>query len=98
MPYFGYQDSKGLKLMKSIDDIINVLNKKILILDGALGTMIQSEELKEKDFRAERFNNHQVNLFGNNDILNLTKPKLCLLYTSPSPRDRQKWGVAGGGG
>ena len=76
MSYFGYQNSEGLKLMKSIDEIINVLNKKILILDGALGTMIQNEELKEKDFRAERFNNHHVNLFGNNDILNLTKPKL----------------------
>ena len=76
MSYFGYQNSEGLKLMKSIDDIINALNKKILILDGALGTMIQNEELKENDFRAERFNNHDVNLFGNNDILNLTKPGL----------------------
>ena len=62
--------------MKSSNEIINVLNRKILILDGAIGTMIQNEELKEKDFRAERFNNHHVNLFGNNDILNLTKPKL----------------------
>ena len=62
--------------MKSNNEIINVLNKKILILDGALGTMIQNEKLKEKDFRAKRFNNHDVNLFGNNDILNLTKPKL----------------------
>ena len=48
--------------MKSSNEIINVLDKKILILDGAIGTMIQNEELKEKDFRAERFNNHQVNL------------------------------------
>ena len=62
--------------MKSSNEIINVLDKKILILDGAIGTMIQNEELKEKDFRAERFSNHEVNLYGNNDILNLTKPKL----------------------
>ena len=54
--------------MKNINEIINVLDKKILILDGAIGTMIQNEELKEKDFRAERFINHDVNLFGNNDI------------------------------
>ena len=58
--------------MKCSDEIINVLDKKILI-DGALGTMIQNENLREKDFRAERFNNHDVNFFGNNDILNLTK-------------------------
>ena len=45
--------------MKSSDEIINVLDKKILILDGAIGTMIQNEELQEKDFRAERFSNHR---------------------------------------
>ncbi len=62
--------------MKSSDKIIDALNKKILILDGAMGTMIQDAKLQEKDFRDERFNNHQINLFGNNDILNLTQPKL----------------------
>ena len=36
--------------MKSSSEIINVLDKKILILDGAIGTMIQNEELKEKEF------------------------------------------------
>ena len=62
--------------MKRCDKIIDALNKKILILDGAMGTMIQDAKLQEKDFRDERFNNHQINLFGNNDILNLTQPKL----------------------
>ena len=62
--------------MKSRNEIIVALEKRILILDGAMGTMIQNAKLKEKDFRVERFNNHQVNLFGNNDILNLTQPKL----------------------
>ena len=62
--------------MKSSNEIINALRKKILILDGAMGTMIQNAKLKDKDFRVERFKKHEVNLFGNNDILNLTQPKL----------------------
>ena len=62
--------------MKGNNEIIDALDKRILILDGAMGTMIQNAKLKEEDFRVERFNNHQINLFGNNDILNLTQPKL----------------------
>ena len=62
--------------MKDNNEIFDALDKRILILDGAMGTMIQNAKLKEKDFRVERFNNHKVNLFGNNDILNLTQPKL----------------------
>ena len=62
--------------MKCNNEIIDALDKRILILDGAMGTMIQNAKLKEEDFRVERFNNHKVNLFGNNDILNLTQPKL----------------------
>ena len=58
--------------MKNSNEIIDALTKKILILDGAMGTMIQDAKLKEKDFRVERFKKHPVNLFGNNDILNLT--------------------------
>ena len=62
--------------MKNSNEIIDALTKKILILDGAMGPMIQDAKLKEKDFRVERFKKHPVNLFGNNDILNLTQPKL----------------------
>ena len=56
--------------------IIDCLNKEILILDGAMGTMIQNEKLTEEDFRGKRFANIKNNLFGNNDILNITKEDL----------------------
>ena len=50
------------------------LHERILILDGAMGTMIQSFKLEERDFRGTRFANHAVALKGNNDVLNLTRP------------------------
>ena len=57
--------------MKRIQDIIK---EKILILDGAMGTMIQQYNLVEKDFRGERFAESKCMLKGNNDILNITRP------------------------
>ncbi len=55
--------------------ILDSWNKDhILILDGAMGTMLQSLKLSEADFRGDRFKNHVQNLAGNNDILNLTQP------------------------
>jgi 5-methyltetrahydrofolate--homocysteine methyltransferase len=53
-----------------------MLKERILIMDGAMGTMIQSYKLEEADFRGERFRDHQKDLRGNNDILCLTKPDL----------------------
>ncbi|HQR19913.1 MAG TPA: methionine synthase [Burkholderiaceae bacterium] len=50
------------------------LARRILILDGAMGTMIQSRKLDEADFRGERFADHPVHLKGNNDLLVLTRP------------------------
>ncbi|WP_127145397.1 methionine synthase [Pelagibacterium montanilacus] len=50
--------------------------ERILILDGAMGTMIQLEKLKEEDFRAERFKDWDLPLQGNNDLLCVTTPKL----------------------
>ena len=55
---------------------IEVLQDKILILDGAMGTSIQSLGLQEEDFRGAFFTNHHVPLRGNNDVLNLTKPEV----------------------
>lgn len=55
-------------------DIRDELNKRILVLDGAMGTMIQDYKLEEKDFRGDRFRNHSLDLKGNNDILSLTRP------------------------
>ena len=47
-----------------------------LVLDGAMGTMVQSYNLNEKDFRCDRFKNHGNDLKGNNDILCLTQPAI----------------------
>ncbi len=54
--------------------IQQLLNEKIVILDGAMGTAIQKYGLDESRFRGEEFKEHAVNLRGNNDILNLTSP------------------------
>lgn len=55
-------------------DIYKELEKRILVLDGAMGTMIQRYKLSEEDFRGERFKNHAHPLKGNNDILSITRP------------------------
>jgi len=49
--------------------------KRVLVLDGAMGTMIQSLRLSEEDFRGERFADWPRELKGNNDLLNLTQPE-----------------------
>ena len=54
----------------------NISKEKILILDGAMGTMIQQYELGEKDFRKGWFDEHQCSLKGNNDLLSLTRPEI----------------------
>lgn len=52
----------------------NLANKRILILDGAMGTMIQRHQLSEADFRGTDFVNHTDDLKGNNDLLSITRP------------------------
>lgn len=52
------------------------LEKRILVLDGAMGTMIQNHQLEEEDFRGKRFASHPCPLKGNNDLLSLTQPDL----------------------
>ncbi|MEP7299647.1 MAG: homocysteine S-methyltransferase family protein [Burkholderiales bacterium] len=51
-----------------------ILAQRIVILDGAMGTMIQRHKLSEADFRGERFKDHPKDLRGNNDLLQLTRP------------------------
>jgi len=53
-----------------------LLQQRILILDGAMGTMIQRYKLGEKEYRSERFANWAHDLKGNNDLLTLTQPKI----------------------
>lgn len=52
------------------------LNKKILVMDGAMGTEIQSKKLTEEDFRGNLFKDYSRDLKGNNDLLNLTQPEV----------------------
>lgn len=56
------------------EQIFSLLNKRILILDGAMGTMIQRYKLEESDFRDESLANHTKPLKGNNDLLSFTRP------------------------
>src|SRR3989338_851875 len=53
-----------------------LLQKRILIIDGAMGTMVQSYKLGESDYRGERFKDYPVDLKGNNDLLSLTRPSV----------------------
>jgi 5-methyltetrahydrofolate--homocysteine methyltransferase len=50
------------------------LGEAILLLDGAMGTMIQGHRLEEADYRGQRFANWSCDLKGNNDLLSLTQP------------------------
>jgi len=59
-----------------VEKMFAALNDRILLLDGAMGTMIQGEKLDEDDFRGERFADHEDDLKGNNDLLTLTRPDL----------------------
>ncbi len=52
------------------------LQKRILVLDGAMGTMIQQYPLEEADFRSSRFKDHPTPVKGNNDLLSLTQPEI----------------------
>ena len=60
--------------MNIFDTLDRLLAERILVLDGAMGTMVQRRKLSEADFRGERFRNHPRDLKGNNDVLVLTRP------------------------
>lgn len=56
----------------------NLIRERILILDGAMGTMIQKHGLTEDDYRGKLFANHPIDQKGNNDILTLTRPDIII--------------------
>jgi 5-methyltetrahydrofolate--homocysteine methyltransferase len=58
-----------------MENIKDILQERILVLDGAMGTMLQRYKFQEKDFRGERFKNWEYPLQGNNDLLSLTQPE-----------------------
>ena len=72
----GKETSSDRALASVRDLLCKELSNRILILDGAMGTMIQRHGLSENDFRGERFSDHPIDLKGNNDLLALTQPEL----------------------
>jgi 5-methyltetrahydrofolate--homocysteine methyltransferase len=58
------------------NDIKRALAERILLLDGAMGTMIQAHDLSEADYRGKRFDDWPLDLRGNNDLLSLTQPDI----------------------
>ena len=59
-----------------MNSLVNLLKQRILILDGAMGTMIQRYELDEQAYRGEQFKDHPSDLKGNNDLLSITQPHI----------------------
>ena len=59
--------------MKTLQDC---LKDRILIIDGAMGTMIQRHKLEENDYRGERFKDWHTDVKGNNDLLSITQPQI----------------------
>ncbi|AHY09499.1 B12-dependent methionine synthase [Serratia plymuthica] len=67
---------EGVTVTNRVEQLRRQLAQRILVLDGGMGTMIQSYRLEESDFRGERFADWQSDLKGNNDLLVLTKPEV----------------------
>lgn len=61
--------------MKNSELLYRALSERILVLDGAMGTMLQRYKFEEEDYRGERFKNWEHPLKGNNDLLSLTQPQ-----------------------
>lgn len=66
-------DDNGTKVSARLEALSK---KRIVFLDGAMGTMIQRHDLEEEDFRGDLFSDHPVDLKGNNDLLSLTRPDI----------------------
>jgi 5-methyltetrahydrofolate--homocysteine methyltransferase len=73
---FGISAADETARQERIRRLKELLSERIVILDGAMGTMIQQHRLDEQDFRGERFRGYGRDLKGNNDILSLTRPEI----------------------
>ena len=60
----------------TLEQLQQILKERILVLDGAMGTMIQGYKLSEEDFRGDKFKDHPTDLKGNNDLLSITQPEI----------------------
>jgi 5-methyltetrahydrofolate--homocysteine methyltransferase len=68
----SFDTNHGPKILAALE---KAASERILVLDGAMGTMIQRHKFTEADFRGERFEDHPKDLRGNNDLLTLTQPQ-----------------------
>jgi 5-methyltetrahydrofolate--homocysteine methyltransferase len=73
-PGWGGLPRQRLKRSKSYTELEQALRQRILVLDGAMGTMLQGYRFTEEDFRDERLKSHPQPLQGNNDLLSITQP------------------------
>src|SRR5262245_58021647 len=61
---------------QATNPFLSHLARRILVLDGGMGTLIQAERLSEEDYRGGQFKDHPQDLKGNHDLLSITKPEL----------------------
>jgi 5-methyltetrahydrofolate--homocysteine methyltransferase len=74
-----YQQALSMNQPKNAsvsEQLKNILKQRIMILDGAMGTMIQRHKLEEEDFRGDHFKDHPSPLKGDNDLLSITRPDI----------------------
>ncbi|XP_051771026.1 methionine synthase-like [Ctenopharyngodon idella] len=74
MPPTIHNSSTAGRAVSLRDELVQLLQQRILVLDGGMGTMIQQKNLEEEDFRGQEFKDHPKSLKGNNDILSITQP------------------------
>ncbi|MCH2046738.1 MAG: homocysteine S-methyltransferase family protein, partial [Saprospiraceae bacterium] len=60
----------------TLERLHKIVQQRIMVIDGAMGTMLQQYKLEEKDYRGERFADYHRDLKGNNDLLSITQPKI----------------------
>src|SRR5918995_4255160 len=70
------QHMKHEEAQARLEEFRALLKERIVLLDCAMGTMIQSYQLSEEDYRGERFADHPGELAGNNDLLSITQPEI----------------------
>jgi 5-methyltetrahydrofolate--homocysteine methyltransferase len=73
LPNLMLKDEEIRELRRTLTQLFE---ERIVILDGAMGTVIQSYKLQEEDYRGEVYKDHKINLKNNNDVLNVTQPHI----------------------